>query len=134
MGWRLGWLAGPLAARAVTAAAAVAEEYSCANPIAPCTACHSPELARDLAKCLAEPWIAPATAKELTSPVPASERVLRFAKASYEIYCDGCHGPAGDGKGPIALKFSVPAINIGGPSVQAQTDGALIWTRPNGRG
>ena len=134
MGWRLGRLAGPLAALAVTAAAAVAEEYSCANPIAPCTACHSPELARDLAKCLAEPWIAPATAKELTSPVPASERVLRFAKASYEIYCDGCHGPAGDGKGPIALKFSVPAINIGAPSVQAQTDGELFWKISNGKG
>ncbi|PYN09889.1 MAG: cytochrome C, partial [Candidatus Rokuibacteriota bacterium] len=53
--------------------------------------------------------------------MPASEKVLRFAKATYGIYCDGCHGPTGDGKGPIALKFSVPAINIGAPSVQAQT-------------
>jgi len=60
--------------------------------------------------------------------------VLRFAKASYEIYCDGCHGPAGDGKGPIALKFSVPAINIGAPSVQAQTDGELFWKISNGKG
>ena len=65
MRWRQGWLAGSFAALAVTAAAlaVAAEEYSCANPIAPCTACHSPELARDLAKCLAQPWIAPATAK-----------------------------------------------------------------------
>jgi hypothetical protein len=133
MGWRRGWLAGPLAALAVIAAAAAAtaaEEYSCANPIAPSTACHSPELARDLA----EPWIAPATVKELTSPVAASERGLRFAKASDETYCDGCRGPAGDGKGTIALKFSVPAINIGAPSVQAQTDGELFWKISNGKG
>jgi cytochrome c553 len=137
MGWQQGWLAGLLAALAVIApagTAASAEDYSCANPIAPCTVCHSPELARDLAKCLAEPWLAPATAKELTSPVPASEKMLRFAKATYEIYCDGCHGPAGDGKGTIALKFSVPAINIGAPSVQAQTDGELFWKISNGKG
>jgi hypothetical protein len=81
-----GWLAGLLAALAVIAAAgtaAFAGDYSCANPIAPCTACHSPELARDLAKCLAEPWLAPATAKELASPVPPSEKTLRFGKATY---------------------------------------------------
>jgi Cytochrome C oxidase, cbb3-type, subunit III len=47
---------------------------------------------------------------------------------------DGCHGPAGDGNGTIALKFSVPAINIGAPSVQAQTDGELFWKSSNGKG
>lgn len=137
MGRRHGRLAGALAAMALAAATGAtssAEEYSCANPIAPCTACHSPDLARPLAKCLAEPWLAPASAKELKSPLPASPNVLRFGRATYEIYCDGCHGQAGDGKGTIALKFSVPAINIGAPSVQAQTDGELFWKISTGKG
>ncbi len=137
MGRGHGRLAGALAAMALaaaTGATSFAEEYSCANPIAPCTACHSPDLARPLAKCLAEPWLAPASAKELKSPLPVSPKVLQFGRASYEIYCEGCHGPAGDGRGTIALKFSVPAINIGASSVQAQTDGELFWKISTGKG
>jgi hypothetical protein len=86
------WLAGVLAALALIAAVdAAAEESSCENPITPGSACHSPERARNLAKWLADAWVASASAKAFSSPVPASPSTLRFAKASYDIYRDGCH-------------------------------------------
>jgi mono/diheme cytochrome c family protein len=130
-----GWVTLLLVALAPVAAGdAAAQAYSCEKPIGPCTACHNPDLARDLARCLAEPWVAPASAKELKSPFPASPQVLKLGRTNYDIYCDGCHGPSGDGRGSIALKFSLSVINIGMPWVQAQTDGELFWKISNGKG
>lgn len=111
-----------------------AGEIDCNKPIQPCTACHSPAVTRDYAKCLAQRWEAPASAKELKSPIPATPKIVAFGKATYEIYCDGCHGPEGDGKGHVAVKFDVPVVNISAPVVQAQTDGELFWKISNGRG
>lgn len=110
------------------------EPASCASPIAPCTACHSPELARELARCIAEPWPMPASAKEVKSPFPSSDKALKFGKATYDIFCEGCHGNTGDGRGPIALKHSLPSLDISSPVVQAQTDGELFWKISNGKG
>jgi mono/diheme cytochrome c family protein len=111
-----------------------AKVVDCAKPIQPCTACHNAELAQAYAKCLMTRWEAPLEAKELKPPFPVTPEVIRVGKTTYEIYCDGCHGPAGDGKGHVALKLGVPAINIGAPVVQAQTDGELFWKISTGRG
>ncbi len=92
------------------------------------------EATRELAKCLAKPWVAPESVRELKSPFPVSPKALADGKGTYEIYCDGCHGPEGDGKGRVAVKFSVPVVNIGAPTIQAQTDGELFWKISNGRG
>jgi len=119
----------PLASRAEEAAGPCA-------PIQPCTACHNPELTRALAKCLAEPFVAPPEAKELKNPISPEElrKASAFGKASYDIYCDGCHGPEGEGNGLIAVKHSVPSINISIPRTQDQTDGELFWKISNGKG
>jgi hypothetical protein len=111
-----------------------AAEVDCAKPILPCTACHSAAVTKAYAKCLIERWEAPAEARELKSPFPVTPKVLQFGKASYEIYCDGCHGPLGDGKGHVAIKWEVPVVAINAPIVQAQTDGDLFWKISNGRG
>jgi hypothetical protein len=111
-----------------------ADDVDCDKPIAPCTACHSAETTREYAKCLITRWVAPESAKEVKSPLPDTPKVLAFGKATYEIYCEGCHGPAGDGQGHVALKFSVPVVSIAVPVVQAQTDGELFWKISNGRG
>jgi len=113
---------------------AFAQEADCAKPIAPCKACHTPAATRELARCLAEPWVAPASAKELKNPFPSSPELLNEGKGLYKINCEGCHGPLGDGQGPVAVKFSVPAIAINAPTVQVQTDGELFWKIANGRG
>jgi hypothetical protein len=109
-------------------------EVDCAKPILPCTACHNPEIAQAYAKCLITRWEAPQEAKELKPPSPVTPEGLRSATTTYEIFCDGCHGPAGDGKGHVAVKQGVPAVNLGVPLVQAQTDGELFWKITTGRG
>lgn len=134
---RVGWLVGWVALMGLTVAAGTvgfAQEVDCAKPIAPCKACHSPAATRELARCLAEPWVAPASAKELKNPFPSSPEILNEGKGLYKINCEGCHGPQGDGQGLIAVKFSVPAVNISAPTVQAQTDGELFWKISTGRG
>ena len=130
-----GWVALLLVALVpVAAGVAAAQAYSCEKPIGPCTGCHNPDLARALARCLADPWVAPASAKELKSPFPVSPEVLKLGRTKYDIYCDGCHGPLGDGRGSVALKFALSVVNIGMPWVQAQTDGELFWKISNGKG
>ncbi len=119
---------------AVGGRAGFADEIDCNKPIQPCTACHSAEVTREYARCLVTRWVAPESAKELRNPLSNTPKVMAFGKATYEIYCDGCHGPEGDGKGHVAIKFSVPVVNISAPIVQAQTDGELFWKISNGRG
>ncbi len=137
---RLRWLVVCVAvvgsALAPGAVGLAAEEEAAAPcaPIAPCTACHNPEATKEKARCLAEPFVAPAAAKELKSPFPTTPKALAFARATYDIYCDGCHGPDGDGLGRMVRLHSVPSINIGAPTVQAQTDGELFWKISNGKG
>lgn len=109
-------------------------EVDCAKPILQCTACHNAEIARAYAKCMITRWEAPPEAKELKPPFPLTPEVVRLGKTTYEIYCDGCHGPAGDGRGHVAVKSDIPSVNIGAPIVQAQTDGELFWKISNGRG
>jgi mono/diheme cytochrome c family protein len=133
------WIVGGVVVLGLSAAAGRAQDTppaktDCAKPIQPCTACHNAEIAQAYAKCLITRWEAPPEAKELKPPFPVTPEALRFGKTTYEIYCDGCHGPAGDGKGHVALKWGVPAVNIGAPVVQAQTDGELFWKISNGRG
>lgn len=110
------------------------EQVSCASPVLPCTACHNPDVTKPFARCLAEQWSAPPETKDLKSPRPLTPKLVDSGGRLYRIYCDGCHGPDGDGKGQIAVKFDVPAIDIRAPSVQAQTDGELFWKIANGWG
>lgn len=133
----VGWLVGGVVLVGLTVLAGttgVAQEVDCAKPIAPCKACHTPAAVREFARCLAEPWIAPASAKEFKNPFPSSPEILAEGKGLYKINCEGCHGATGDGQGPVAVKFSVPAIAINAPTVQAQTDGELFWKISTGRG
>lgn len=133
VGWLVGWVAA-VGVTVVAGTAGFAQEVSCSKPIAACKACHTPDAARELARCLAELWVAPASAKNLKNPFPISPETLDDGAGLYKINCEGCHGERGDGRGPVAVKFSVPSINIGAPSVQAQTDGELFWKISNGRG
>jgi mono/diheme cytochrome c family protein len=137
MSGRVKWWVGCGAALLLAAAGsglAVGQGVDCDKPIEPCTACHSAESARPYAVCLAQQWVAPESAKELKNPLSDTPKVVAFGKSTYDIYCDGCHGVRGDGKGHVALKFSVPVVNISASTIQAQTDGELFWKISTGRG
>jgi len=52
--------------------------------------------------------------KELVSPFDANVANLKLGKEKYTIFCEGCHGTAGDGKGHLFTsgKFSVPPASL----------------------
>jgi mono/diheme cytochrome c family protein len=113
---------------------ASAETIDCGEPVAPCTACHSPMLTQNYSNCAAEPWTAPPGAKELHSPLTLSPDVIAAGNANYGIFCEGCHGARADGAGPIAMKFSIPVADLTTPQVQQQSDGELFWKLSHGYG
>ncbi|MBK7240947.1 MAG: cytochrome c [Flavobacteriales bacterium] len=48
--------------------------------------------------------------------------------------CWTCHGMIGKGDGPNAEALKVHPADLGSPSVQAQTNGAIYWKITHGRG
>ncbi|GIX48178.1 MAG: hypothetical protein KatS3mg131_2389 [Candidatus Tectimicrobiota bacterium] len=126
-----GWLAGLLLG--VLLGGTRSWALSCA-PIAPCKACHSPAAVRALAQCIAQPWEVPPAARTLKNPLPETAEVREEGRALYQVNCEGCHGTQGDGRGPVAVKFALPAVAINAAVVQAQSDGVLFWKIAHGKG
>jgi mono/diheme cytochrome c family protein len=46
--------------------------------------------------------------QELTNPLAPTPRVLEDGQGLFQIYCSVCHGPAGNGDGPLAGKIPPP--------------------------
>lgn len=113
---------------------ASAVEVDCGQPVAPCTACHSPMVTQNYSSCAAKAWTAPPEAKELHSPVAVSPKMVAEGKANFGVFCEGCHGPKADGTGPIAIKFGIPVADLTAPQVQRQSDGELFWKLSHGYG
>jgi mono/diheme cytochrome c family protein len=123
-----------VAALLAHAAPAVAASVDCARPLAACSACHNPLLTQQYAVCPLEPWTAPPSAKAVQSPISASPKSVADGSANYGIFCEGCHGETGDGAGPVASKYAIPAADLTSTAVQQQSDGELFWKITNGRG
>jgi mono/diheme cytochrome c family protein len=74
-----------------------------------------------------------AQAAPLANPLPPSPENLARAGQVYAINCAACHGPAGDGRGPVAAYYLrstnavVEPVDFNTPRVQARTDGELYW-------
>ena len=49
--------------------------------------------------------------KEMFTAATAQEEELIRGREAYMVYCVGCHGPQGDGKGPAA-EFLKPELRI----------------------
>jgi mono/diheme cytochrome c family protein len=69
----------------------------------------------------------------LVNPVPADERSLENGRRYYQINCAVCHGPAGDGRGPVVL-YGLPVPSLTTPQAQGYSDGYLWGIIRNGRG
>jgi mono/diheme cytochrome c family protein len=52
-------------------------------------------------------------ANRLRSPLDSSAQVLAAGKALYEMYCDHCHGPKGEGNGKVAEGVNVDGVQKG---------------------
>lgn len=75
------------------------------------------------------------TMASLTNPVPADARSLRNGAQQFAINCAVCHGPAGNGDGPVT-QFGYPPFKIGAgaPNAIGFSDGYLFGIIRNGRG
>ena len=71
----------------------------------------------------------------LTNPIPVSEASLARGKVMFERHCLVCHGPAGQGNGPVIGAGKFPfATNLTLPVTAARSDGYLYGIMRVGRG
>jgi mono/diheme cytochrome c family protein len=81
------------------------------------------------------PWVAPASAKAMKNPVPATPANLAAAKDNYVKNCVLCHGDKGDGQGLMGSSLDPKPHDFTDPkSMSAETDGDLFWKMSEGRG
>jgi mono/diheme cytochrome c family protein len=52
-------------------------------------------------------------ASRLKNPLDTAEAVLASGKALYEMYCDHCHGPKGEGNGKVAEGVKIDNVQKG---------------------
>jgi mono/diheme cytochrome c family protein len=79
-------------------------------------------------------WNAPAAAKNLQNPVPATNDSIRMGMMNYSTHCQSCHGERGDGKGERAEKLSIAPADFTDAHAMGQlTDGELFWKISHGR-
>jgi mono/diheme cytochrome c family protein len=73
-------------------------------------------------------WSAPAKAKAMPNPIPATPQAIGAGMSIYMDRCQNCHGEDGNGKGERAEKLSVaPADFTDAHAMSTQTDGELFW-------
>ena len=70
----------------------------------------------------------------MPNPVPATAASIARGAELYQMTCLVCHGPEGDGEGPVGLKFVTKApVNLSEEYTQDQTDGQIFFTLTRGR-
>ena len=60
-------------------------------------------------------WIhskVPEVWRKMPNPYPATEASLARGQRVYELYCVGCHGPSGDGRGAAQPYLNPPPLNF----------------------
>jgi mono/diheme cytochrome c family protein len=79
-------------------------------------------------------WSAPAAAKNLQNPVPATDESIAVGMKIYSIRCQHCHGEGGDGKGERAGNLSIaPSDFTDAHAMGLISDGELFWKISHGR-
>jgi mono/diheme cytochrome c family protein len=66
------------------------------------------------------------------NPVPADDVSVSRGGQLFMTDCQMCHGPTGEGNGPIAAAIVNPPANLTSPVTQSKSDGALFLTISNG--
>ncbi|MCX7623692.1 MAG: cytochrome c [Thermomicrobium sp.] len=84
-----------------------------------------------------EPQYTLEQARDLQNPLANDPQAAARGQQLYQVNCVQCHGPQGDGKGPMAAFWgltqgAVPPANLKDPAIVARTDGELYWILTNG--
>jgi mono/diheme cytochrome c family protein len=78
---------------------------------------------------------AEAAAKLVNPYKNPSEEILKLGKKHFSNYCFVCHGPGGQGDGPVASKFQgVKPPSIMSDKIRGVTDGAIFHIITEGQG
>ncbi|HQV53366.1 MAG: cytochrome c [Flavobacteriales bacterium] len=93
-----------------------------------------PILAFQLRTAEGDPWKAPPEADALVDPLAHDPKAAQKGQKIFTSLCWTCHGMIGKGDGPNAEALKVHPADLGSPSVQAQTNGAIYWKITHGRG
>ena len=74
--------------------------------------------------------------RELVNPFTVDEEILDRGRTIYSVYCAGCHGEKGDGKGHLVASglFKYPVRTIISDEVKDRPDGELFHTISEGFG
>ena len=77
----------------------------------------------------------PAEAKARPNPVPADEASVENGRLLFASQCAMCHGIAGKGDGPLAMRLKLVLPDFSTEKQQnSRTDGELFWVLTNGHG
>lgn len=78
-------------------------------------------------------WDAPAAARRLRNPVPATESAVDEGMLVYSRHCKSCHGENGNGKGERAGRLGVMPTNFTNARQMSHlSDGELFWKITHG--
>jgi mono/diheme cytochrome c family protein len=69
-----------------------------------------------------------------TNPVAVDEALLERGRDRYEIYCQPCHDPRGDGRGILFQRASVPTASFHQDKIREYPDGQIFDVITNGVG
>ena len=72
----------------------------------------------------------------LVNPMEESPENLAMGQASYDIFCNSCHGPAGDGQGYLftSERYPYPPASLVNDKARAQRDGEIYHSITVGYG
>ncbi len=74
-------------------------------------------------------------AMSLRNPLSGDPAALASGEGLFQIYCEPCHGAAGQGDGTVASYFTMrPPADLTGARVRAQSDGYIYATIRDGGG
>lgn len=77
---------------------------------------------------------APASAKNLKSPLTSEQEKPELGRPLYEKTCLPCHGADGQAKSTEALTIKPGPTNIADHRMDSMTDGEIYWVVTNGIG
>jgi len=80
-----------------------------------------------------EHWQAPASAQKLQNPLSKTKDVISAGRALFQQNCAQCHGPWGEGDGPMASHLPKKPANLRAMAGQ-HPDGDFFWKIQHGRG
>lgn len=70
--------------------------------------------------------------KGMTNPLPRSQKVLARGQEVFNTYCIACHGPAGEGNGPVAAKMIKPP-SLTSEKIRKYADGGIFHVMTRGQ-